>query len=225
MSGDLQLNKIFGAGLATVLVIMGAKIGSDVLFAVKPVDKPGYAIEVAEEGGEGGGADAAAADMLPDWGTVLASADLAAGEAVFKKCTSCHKVEKGGANGTGPGLWGVVGGPIAKHAGFTYSEALTAHGAAAGSWSYDELYGFLKAPNKHVKGTKMAFAGLKKGDERVNLIAWLRTQSDAPAAIPAADPSRQPGAAAPAVEAPAAAAPADATAAPAAPAEVAAPAA
>ena len=190
MSGDLKLNMIMGAGLATALAIMGVRIGADMIYHTEKPEKPGYLIEVAEVA-EGG--DAAGPEILPDWGTVLATADLAAGEAQFKKCTSCHQVTD--ANGTGPGLNAIVGRPTAGHAGFAYSDAMKAHAGPAPTWTYDELYHFLGAPGKWVKGTKMAFAGIKKPEDRVNLIAWLKTHGSAGYPVPAPDPARQPGAA------------------------------
>jgi len=189
MSGDLKWNKIFGAALATGLVILGVREVSAIMFAPgHESEKMGYQIEVVEEvPGEAPGPQ-----LPPDWGTVLASADLAKGEALFSRCTSCHKLD---ANGTGPALMGVVGRGVASHAGFAYSEALTGHRAEAPNWTYDALNEFLLAPSKDVPGTKMSFAGLKKVEDRINLIAWLRTQGSSGYAIPAPDPSRQAGAA------------------------------
>lgn len=205
MSGDLKWNKIFGAALATGLVILGVREVSTRLYAQEEPEKMGYQIEVAEtpEGGEPSGPA-----LPPDWGTVLASADLAAGEAAFARCASCHKMDNG--NGTGPGLMGVVGRGVASHAGFTYSAPMTEHRAESPTWTYDALDQFLTAPGKVVPGTKMSFAGLKKQEDRINLIAWMRTQGSTGYPIPAPDPSRQapaPGAA------PAAAAPAEGAAA------------
>jgi cytochrome c len=161
-----------------------------------------------------------------------------AGEAVFAKCKSCHNADNGGANGTGPNLWGVEGRKPGSHAGFAYSPAMTEFGGKNPQWNYDLMYAFLKAPQKDVPGTKMTFVGLKKPEDRINLIAYLHGQGGT-LPIPAPDPSRAPGAqqtaaagaAAPAAgaAAPAAAgatapaadakaAPADAKAAPAAPA-------
>lgn len=214
MSGDLQLNKIFGAVLATGLVIVGVRIGVDAIYHTEAPEKPGYLVEVAEV--EAGGA-AAAAEILPDWGTVLATADVAAGEKAFAKCVSCHNVASGGPNMTGPNLWGIVGRATASHAGFQYSEAMKAHAAPAPNWTDDELYHFLTAPAKWVKGTKMAFAGIKNQQEKVNLIAYLRSQGSSGYPVPAPDPARQPGGAAPAegtVATDAAAPPAPAPAAP-----------
>ncbi|MDC7684981.1 cytochrome c family protein [Asticcacaulis sp. BYS171W] len=210
MSGNLQFNKILGAGLATALVIMGVRIGVDALYHTEAPAKPGYAIEVAEAPEAGG---VAAVELDPDWGTVLPTADIAAGEKVFAKCVSCHNDHEGGPNMTGPGLWGVVGRPTASHAGFGYSDGMKAHAAEAPTWSYDQLYHFLANPAKWVKGTKMGFAGIKKPEERINLIAYLHTKGSS-LGIPAPDPTRQPGAA-PAGAPPAGDAPAAPAAAPA----------
>lgn len=191
MSGDLKWNKIFGAALATGLVILGVREVSTRMFATEEPEKMGYQIEVAEAEESG----PAQPELPPDWGTVLASADLAKGEALFGRCTSCHKLD---ANGTGPALLAIVGRAVAGHAGFAYSEAMTAHRAEAPTWTYDALDEFLAAPSKDVPGTKMSFAGLKKQEDRINLIAWLRTQGSSSYPIPAPDPSRQapaPGAA------------------------------
>ncbi|MGH6910912.1 MAG: c-type cytochrome, partial [Phenylobacterium sp.] len=100
---DLTFNKVAGAVLATGLAIVGLRELSSGVFGQEKVEKPGYAVEVVDDSA---GA-AAVADVPPDWGTVLPTADVAAGEAVFQKCKSCHNADEGGPNGTGPDLWGV----------------------------------------------------------------------------------------------------------------------
>ena len=193
MSGDLQMNKIFGAALAVGLVVAGSTVVVKSLYEREKPEKPGYAIAVADTGT--GGTEAAAVETLPDWGTILAKADLVAGEATFKKCTSCHNNAQGGPNMTGPNLYGVVGRPTGSHAGMAYSDGMMAHAKESPAWTYDALYAFLGNPQKTVPGTKMSFAGVKKSDERINLIAYLRSQGSTGYAIPAPDPSRAPGAA------------------------------
>ena len=211
MSGDLQVNKIFGAVLATGLVIMGVKLGAEAIYHREAPEKPGYAVEVADTGGEAGAA--AAVDTPPDWGTVIPTADIAAGEKTFNtKCTSCHNDKQGGPNAIGPNLWGVVDRPIASHAGMDYSDAMKAHAKEVPNWTWDAIYTFLGAPTKVVKGTKMTFVGVKKPEDRINLIAYLHTQGSTAYAVPAPKPA---AAAAPAAgeapaSAPAAAAPAEA---------------
>jgi cytochrome c len=196
MSDDLTLNKILGACLVTGLVIMGVRYGSDAIYGFKPAAKPGYAIEVADTAAAGGAAEVA--DTPPDWGTVLASANVDAGSKTFVKCQACHNNLQGGPNMTGPNLWGVVGRPTASHPGMSYSDGMLAHAKDAPNWTYDQLYMFLANPQKWVKGTKMTFAGVKKPQDRIDLIAYLRTQGSTGYPIPAPDPSRAAGAAKPA---------------------------
>jgi len=179
------VNMGVGAFLGTVFVLMSVSIASEGIFHSGLPEKEGFAI-VAEEGGEdaGGGAEAVAAVPIA---TLLASADAGAGETVFKKCASCHTSEKGGPNKVGPGLWDVVNRPVASHEGFGYSAAMvTFSEGQTVVWDYDHLNHFLVAPKKHIPGTAMGFAGLKKDDERANLIAYLRTLSDNPAPLPEA---------------------------------------
>jgi len=193
MSGDLQFNKIAGAGLATVFTILMVNWGAETLYHEDAPEKMGYFIEVAEETG-----GAAEAELPPDWGTVLATADLAAGERAFARCATCHTINQGGANGTGPNLFGIVGNRVLHAAGFSYSAAMQAHAAEAPTWGYDELNQFINNPGRYVSGTNMTFGGLRDTEERINLIAYLRSQGSTGYPIPAPDPSRQPGAAAPA---------------------------
>jgi len=194
MSGDLKWNKIMGAGLGTAFAVLVLQQVSGAVFATKEPEKMGYMINVPEE------AEAGAAEEVlpPDWGTLLPVADLAAGEAAYARCASCHTVNSGGADGIGPNLYGVVGGRVLHRPGFAYSDAMTAHAAEAPVWGYDELDQFITAPARYVEGTKMSFAGLRDTQARVNLIAYLRSQGSAAFAIPAPDPARQPGGAAPA---------------------------
>ena len=194
MSGDLKLNKIFGAGLGTAFAILIVQQVSGAVYAPKAPEKMGYFVDAPEEAAGG----AAEAELAPDWGTVLPVADLAAGEAAFARCQACHNITSGGADGIGPNLYGVVGGPVLHRAGFAYSDAMTAHKAEAPNWGYDELDQFITAPARYVPGTKMSFAGLRDTETRINLIAYLRAQGSTGFAVPAPDPTRQPGAAAPA---------------------------
>ena len=192
MSGDLKLNKIAGAVLGTVFVILVVKEGTAFIYPNEVPEKMGYFVDAPEEAA-GGAAEEAV--LPPDWGTILPTADLAAGEAAFARCKSCHTVNAGGANGIGPNLYAVTGGPVMHIAGFAYSEAFQAHKAIAPTWTLDELDQFLTAPGRHIPGTKMSFAGIRDAQTRVNLIAWLRMQGSTGMAIPAPDPARQPGAA------------------------------
>ena len=128
------------------------------------------AYRIPVEGGEDAGAEEAAAEEGPDFATLLASADAAAGEKAFGKCKSCHKLD--GNNAVGPHLDGVVGRDVASVEDFSYSDAMAAH---EGAWTPEELNAFITNPKEHVPGTKMAFAGIKSAEERANLVAYLQT--------------------------------------------------
>jgi cytochrome c len=189
------VNMATGALLATVFVMMSVSIASEGIFHSEAPEKEGFAIVAAEPSeAEGGAAEAPAAVPIAQ---LLASADAAAGATVFKKCQSCHSIEKGGPNKVGPDLWGVVNRPIATHEGFSYSAAMKdfSQGGTV-VWDFEHLNHFLAAPKAYIKGTAMGFAGLKKDDERANLIAYIREQADAPVPLP------DPAAAAPVEAAP-----------------------
>ncbi len=208
MKDELRWNKIFGGILGAVLLMLVVRIGAETLFARPALKTPGYAIAVAS-GPESGGA-AEVADTPPDWGTELSKADVAAGEAVSQKCASCHNFANGGPNQTGPNLWGVLGRKPGSHAGFAYSSGMTEFSGKTPAWDYQHVYEFLAGPAAYISGTKMSFVGLKKREDRINLIAWLRQQSSSPPAIPAPKPAAEkPSADKPAadVEKPAAEAP------------------
>lgn len=205
---SFEWNKIFGGLLAGLLAVLGVSIASDMMFARHLPEKPGYVVAGVEEGPAEG---APAAEAEKPAAFYLASADVAKGEAVFKKCAACHNVDPGGANGTGPALHGVVGRPIAAAAGFSYSDSLK--GMAGKPWDWDALWAWLKSPKAYAPGNKMSFAGIAKPEDRAAVIAYLNANSASPLPLPAA-PAEE---AAPAAEeaAPAAeeAAPADAAAA------------
>jgi len=207
MKDELLWNKIFGGLLGAVLLLLIVRQGAEMLFAPIPVKTPGYAIAVATTDA---GATAEVADTPPDWGTELAKADVAAGAAVSQKCASCHNFANGGPNQTGPNLWGVLGRKPGSHAGFAYSQGMTDFGGKQAAWDYQHVYEFLSGPAAYINGTKMSFVGLKKREDRINLIAWLRQQNSSPPPIPAPNPAAAAPAAAASAPAAAAAAPADA---------------
>lgn len=160
-------NTIFGWVLAGGIAALGLSIASGKVFHSERPEEMGYPIEGVEAEGEGG-------DSGPPLATLLASADLAKGEAVFKKCVACHTINSGGANGIGPNLYGVMGEAIGTgHGGFAFSDALKSVG---GTWDFQTMSDWLASPRKFAPGTKMTFAGLSSAEDRANLIAWLNTQ-------------------------------------------------
>jgi cytochrome c len=196
---DDRFNTIAGWVLFAGIVALGSSIVAGETFKSERPEEMGYPIEGVVQEGEGG------AEAEKPIAFYLATADAAAGEQVFKKCTACHNADKGGANALGPNLYGVMGEGIGKgHAGFAFSPALSGVG---GNWTWDTMSAWLHSPKKFAPGTKMTFAGLSNPQDRANVIAFLNSRSDAPQPLPAAPAE---AAAAPAGEAPAGAAPANA---------------
>lgn len=199
---DDRFNTIAGWTLFAGIVGLGLSIASGLYFRADKHDRPatmGYAIEGVEQTTEAG--------AEPPIATLLASADVAKGQAAFAKCQSCHTITQGGANGIGPNLYGVVGEEIGKGVGgFAFSDALKGVG---GKWDFDKLNQWLKSPKAMAPGTKMTFAGLPKPEDRANVIAYLNAQGSnlpLPAAAPAAAAPAGDASAAPSGEASAAAA-------------------
>jgi len=112
---------------------------------------------------------------------LMAVGDVASGENIFKKCAACHSINKGGAHKIGPALYNVVGRKIGSAAEYKYSNALAEYGK---DWNFEELNGFLLKPSKWIKGTKMAYAGLRKEEDRASIIKYLNQNSDSPLQLP-----------------------------------------
>lgn len=185
MSG-FELNKLAAAVLMAGIIAMITGHVTGVLY--HPEEEPetrGYQIAGAEEAGDGGVAvekkDEGPVNIL----AFMAAADIAKGEALTKKCAACHGFDKGGAHKVGPNLYGILGKDIASAAGYAYSDALA---ALPGSWGFQEMSEFLTKPKDYAPGTKMAFIGLKKPEDRANMIAYLRSLSGSPLPIPAYTP-------------------------------------
>lgn len=196
---SLELNKIVAAILAAgVIAMVSGFIASFVVHAPEAPEERAYVIATPSEGDAQ--ADADATDAAEESVMVLlASADPAAGEKVTKKCVACHSFDEGGANKVGPNLWNIVGQSIAEAEGFGYSDALSSKSGE--TWSYENLDAFLTKPKDWAPGTKMAYAGLKKVDDRAELIAYLRSLSNDPQPLPEAEAAaEEPAAEEPAAE-------------------------
>jgi len=175
----MTLNKIAGAVLGTGLLVMGLNILSDAVYHAEKPEEAAINIEVAEAEGESAAKEEAPAVSLA---TMMASADATKGQAVFKACQACHTQEEGGANKVGPNLYGIVGAKKAHLENFAYSDALKAMHDQ--DWTFENLNEFIKNPKGYVKGTKMAYGGLKDDAKRADLLAYLRSLSANPAPLP-----------------------------------------
>lgn len=176
---DDRFNTIAGWTLFAGIVALGSSIVAGEMFHSGRPETMGYPIEGVELEGDGGGEAAKPIEFY------LASADVAKGQGVFNKCVACHTIDKGGANGTGPNLWGLMGMGVGKGHGYAFSSALSEHG---GTWTWKTLSDWLENPKAFAPGTKMTFAGISNPQDRANLIAFLNSKSDSPLPLPAAPP-------------------------------------
>lgn len=175
---QFELNKIVGAVLLAGVIAVSAGLMSEGLYGAgehgsHAEAKRGYTIEGAEDAGASASSTPAAEEKPVDIAPLLAKADVKAGEALVKKCTSCLTFDKGGKHGVGPNQWGLVGSHFAHADGYAYSAALAA--MKDKKWGAQELSDFLANPKKYIPGNKMAFAGIKNPQDRANLIAYLST--------------------------------------------------
>ncbi len=180
-----EFNKIAGALLMALLVTMVIGVVSGILVSPRKLDKPVYVVAGVEARPEA--QSAAVPTAVEPIGPLLASANAEAGRAAFRQCASCHTPDKGGRNTVGPNLYDVVGARRARAEGFAYSPAMQAFrqkDGEDGQWGYEQLNQFLANPRGSVAGTKMAFAGLRRAEERANIVAYLRSLSDSPKPLP-----------------------------------------
>ncbi len=176
---SLQFNKYAGAILGALGLTLGLNLISDGVFSRAKLAKPGYDLPGVTESEEK--ADAAApAEPLPK---LLASADVAKGQADTKVCQACHNFEKGAGAKVGPPLYGIVGRAKGSVAGFEYSDGLKAKG---GNWTFEDLNTFITNPKAYISGTKMAYGGEANAGKRADIIDYLHTLSDQPEPLPTA---------------------------------------
>ena len=177
---SFEINKIVAAVLMVALLVIGIGKLSDVIFHVEKPEKPGYTVDVEEVKTVSTSTKASVEEKV-DIAALMAMGDVTIGEKVFKKCAACHSIVKGGANKIGPALYNVVGRKIGGVTDYKYSKALTEYGK---EWNFKELNGFLIKPTKWIKGTKMAYAGLRKEKDRASVIKYLNQSSDNPLPLP-----------------------------------------
>ena len=177
---SFEINKIIAAVLLVALLIIGIGKVSNILFYVEKPKTPGYAVEVEEASGSSI-TTAEVVEKVVDIATLMALGDVTSGEKIFKKCAACHSINKGGKHKIGPALYNVVGRKVGGVEDYKYSKALIAYEK---EWTFEELNGFLIKPAKHIKGTKMAYAGLRKEADRASVIKYLNANSDSPLPLP-----------------------------------------
>ena len=163
------------------LLIIGIGKISDMIFHVKKPETPGYKVETEQAVTVSASSNSETKSENIDIAALMAMGDLATGEKVFKKCAACHSIVKGGKNNIGPALYNVINRKIGSVSDYKYSKALSEYGK---EWTFEELNGYLIKPAKWIKGTKMAFAGLRKEKDRASVILYLNQNSDNPLPLP-----------------------------------------
>tara|TARA_B100001093_G_scaffold116005_1_gene108339 strand:+ start:3228 stop:3764 length:537 start_codon:yes stop_codon:yes gene_type:complete len=176
---SFEINKILAAILMVALLIIGIGKLSNVIFHVEKPKTPGYSVELAQTTVVS--ASETSVEEKIDITALMAMGNLVDGEKIFKKCAACHSINKGGKNKIGPALYNVVGRKVGGVADYKYSKALVAYDK---NWTLEELNGFLIKPAKWIKGTKMAYAGLRKEKDRASVIKYLNQNSDTPQELP-----------------------------------------
>jgi len=177
---SFEINKIVAAILMVALLVIGIGKFSDIIFHVEKPKTPGYAVEVDQAITVSTSTKKNVEEKI-DIVALMAMGDVALGEKIFKKCAACHSIVKGGKNNIGPALYNVVGRKTGAVTDYKYSKALASFDK---EWNFEELNGYLIKPAKWIKGTKMAFAGLRKEKDRASVIKYLNQNSDNPVPLP-----------------------------------------
>ena len=177
---SFELNKIIASILIVALLIIGLNKLSSLIFHVDKPKIPGYTVEV-EQTNSATEVNSEINEEKVDIVALMALGDISNGEKIFKKCAACHSIAKGGKNKIGPALYNVVGRQVAVVNDYKYSKALIGYKK---TWTFEELNGYLIKPAKWIKGTKMAFAGLRKEKDRASVIKYLNENSDNPLPLP-----------------------------------------
>ena len=177
---SFEINKIVAAILLVALLIIGIGKVSNIIFHVEKPETPGYAIDVEQVTKVSSSVETTVEEKI-DIATLMAMGDIAVGKKVFKKCAACHSIIKDGKNNIGPALYNVIGRKVGVAADYKYSKALASYDK---EWTIEELNGYLIKPAKWIKGTKMAFAGLRKEKDRASVIKYLNLNSDNPLTLP-----------------------------------------
>ena len=182
MATSLEFNKIAAGVLCAGLLAMATGKLADMLRSPDELSENVFQIEVEDTGTAVAAAPAGPAPVEPIL-ALLANADVAAGESEARKCAACHTFDDGGANKVGPNLWNIVNADKGGVDGFAYSDAMATFDDPK-QWTYSSLNKFLHRPKEYMPGTKMNYAGLRKASDRADMVAYLRSLSAAPAALP-----------------------------------------
>ena len=176
---SFEINKIIAAIILTIVIVFGINKLTDVIYNVKAPE--GNTYNIVTETKEISKDDTVNVESDVNIIALLALGSINHGKMVFKKCAACHSVSKGGGNKIGPALWGVIGRKAGSTSDYKYSKAMSGFGKI---WDFEGMNTFLIKPKDYVKGTKMAYIGLKKEKDRASVILYLNQNSNNPIPIP-----------------------------------------
>ena len=177
---SFEINKIIAAVLLIALIVIGIGKISDIAFHIDKPEKSAYKVEIQVNNSETNSKVEKVVEKI-DISALLALGDISHGEKVFKKCAACHLINKGGENKIGPALYGIIGRKVASKEDYKYSKAMASYDK---NWTFEEMNWYLKKPQSYIKGTKMAFAGLRKEKDRASVLLYLNQNSDNPLPLP-----------------------------------------
>ncbi len=178
---SFEINKIIAAILLTALIVIGIGKFTDVLFHVEKPEQSAYKVEGIDSSSSIAKTLEVKKEEKVDIAKLLAMGDLSHGQKVFKKCSACHMIASDGKNMIGPNLWSVIGRKAGSIDDYKYSKAMVAY---AKEWSFEEMNAYLIKPQAYIKGTKMAFAGLRKEKDRASVILYMNSKSSSPKPLP-----------------------------------------
>ena len=174
------MNKIIVSIILAVILILAINKIADIMFYVEKPEKSAYQVANVSTATT---TETTSTSLSVEPGEImalLASASVADGEKIFKKCVACHSITKGGGNKIGPALWGVLGRQAGSASDYKYSKAMATHGKP---WSFEEINGFLIKPKDWIKGTKMSFVGLKSEKDRAAVILYMNEKTNKPLSL------------------------------------------
>ncbi|MFQ3307199.1 MAG: cytochrome c [Candidatus Midichloriaceae bacterium] len=173
---NYEFDKIVSAiAFGIITLLLAINIGDIIYYSGISDEKRGYTIDISDlEDEKVVAVDDASKEDNIDVYKLLSDADYVNGEKIFKKCSICHTIANGGGNKVGPNLWNIIDSKVAENKTFAYSSAMKNKAEEGNVWTIQELIKYLKSPKKYVPGTKMAFAGIKKLQDRADLLKFLQ---------------------------------------------------
>ena len=171
------MNKIIASIILAVILVLGINKITNIIFYVEKPEQSAYQVASVSTTVTTESTSTSSNTSSGEIMALLATASVADGEKIFKKCAACHSIAKSGGNKIGPALWGVLGRQAGSVSDYKYSKTMATHGKP---WTFEEMNSFLTKPKDWIKGTKMSFVGLKSEKDRAAVILYMNENTDSP---------------------------------------------